>query len=320
MRTISLEINNTNRYSSAGLAFQFNRRLSHMGGRLTNVTIFVDEYGSYRGFGDIHYEYLTLKLGGRWGMQITFVGIDGNPVTIGVGRLVSEAGVKSRMDVLGVNPTTLLNEAYIKEHLLQDEINTITHHDAWDIVTDVIQAYASVLATRTSDISQMYLLPDQGQANVSLIMAGRSADSLNHYYTTMFHKEDGSLFVDTNSRWYGSGGVRDVIENIVYWAHYQRNISTHVINSWLPISWFVNDLVMRVHRISRDASTFGFQSETDRLAVYDVPQIYTYRVPAVRGLHGIQQALETTYFHKADLQQFFGFDFGQCAVSKNTLP
>ena len=308
MRTIPLQIVNIESYPASRLAHNFNRRLQHIGEPLVNVTIEVDSYSVDRDFSVKSYDYLTIKTGSHWNMLVTFRNSNLDKVTVSLRRLISDAGVYNRMQVTEQDPNRILNEEYLKSQMLFDDMQTIERNNGWDVITQVMQAYAAALVSRASNMTAHFMLPDKGDANVSLITAGRTPSSMNQYFTVAYHKTDGVLAVNTNNRFYGAR-MGDDIDNILHFKHYTQSVSTHVINSWLPISWFVKDIYFQVNAISK------LENNMDFLSMYQVPQLYGEDMLRVRNYSGIESALKRTHLHRDVLKSFFGYEFERCSIT-----
>lgn len=311
MRTIPLQIVNIESYTASSLAHNFNRRLQHIGEPLVNVTIEVDSYSVDRDFATMTYDYLTIKTGHHWNMVVTFRNDNHDKVSISLRRLVSDAGVYNRMQVTEQDPNRILNEDYLKSQLLFDDMQTIEKNNGWEVITSVMQAYAAALVSRASNMTAHFVLPDRGDANVSLITAGRTPSSMNQYFTVAYHRNvDGFLAVHTSNRFYGAK-MSDDIDNILYFKHYSNSVSTQVVNSWLPLSWFVKDIYFQVNAISK----LQYNTNEDLLSMYQVPQLYGEDMLQVRNYSGIESALKRTYLHRDVLKSFFGYEFERCSIT-----
>lgn len=311
MRTIPLEFNQIAAHRGSNLAYEFNRRLNHIGNNLVKVIIYVDEYAPSRDFATRTYDYLTITAGNRWGLHVMFQPTETSaPVTVDLTRLVYDGGINHRMGVTSLDHNTRINQEYITEQLLASEVEVITRYGGWSVVTMVMEAYASVLNTHATMMFMPFTLPNSGEANVMLVTAGRTPDTMNQYYIVTQVRPDGVIATDVRSRFYGSR-MSDDLDNIIQFRHYQNGADLTVLNTWLPISWFVKDLYLQVNATSHRL----IGTEATRIAVYDLPQVYNNSVLNSPRFHKIKEALKQTYFKVDTLQRFFGFEFEKCAIT-----
>ena len=308
MRTIPLQIHNIESYRAEKLAHNFNRRLQHIGEPLVNVTLEVDSYSVDREFATKTYDYLTITTALHWNMLVTFRNSNLDKVTVSLRRLISDAGIYHRMQVTGQDPKSIMSEDYIKSQMLSDDIEIIDRNNGWEVINQVMQAYGGALISYASNMTAHFVLPDKGDANVSLLTAGRTPSSMNQYFATTYHRTDDVLAVNINGRFYGNR-LGDDIENILQFKYYSNSISTQVLNSWLPMSWFVRDFYFQVNAISK------LENHMDFMSMYQVPQVYGSNLVTVRNFQGIESALKRTHLHRDVLKSFFGYEFERCSIT-----